>query len=58
MHTMHCIVQFVLPVSVFPVPETIRLPSVISKSSLGKAAGLTLAVISNGGLTIISYDSG
>ena len=39
-----------LPVSVFPVPETKTLPSVISKSSFGNAAGLTLPVISNGEL--------
>ena len=40
--------KYSLPV--IPVPEAIRLPSVITKSSFGKAAGLTLPVISNGEL--------
>ena len=49
--------KIVLPVSVFPVPETIRLPSSISKSCLGNATGITLPVISKGGFTIITVIS-
>ena len=41
-----------LPFSVLGKPVIIRLPSVITKSSLGSAAGLTRPVISNGGLCL------